>query len=578
MAKLTKEQLMNLDDEALKEILEGFEKIQAREIQGPQNDDELHQYFIDELGITVPRVSVCPDHDAPFTFLADVYFGRVTSALVMANRAGMKTLSVAMLHYANAENKPEYDGLTFGAIQAQSDRCYEHLEKWVKDKDSKGELKEKSTILGSTITNTKWKNGSKVEIVPGTKSAVNGPHPQVAHADEAELMKQEAWDESRNMATSKVSANGIMMPAQNIITSTRKSARGRMQQLIDEVKEAEDEGFKPPFKLYVWCIKEVTSQVSNCRMAPENVDMPEAQKCDCNLIRKGRLSNGEDRTLDKVCGGDFFKARGVKPLAEIQTTFAQNLPTVWDAQQECKRPSVENNYIPEWDEKHHCVRGFEPNPWNGPIFTATDWGAGNPNGVLWFQKIYNDVEVKNFFGDTKLLKAGSIVIFDELYEAQIGAVKLANLVKAKEQRYQNKFGPKWKPKARFADPQGRQQRIDWLDQGLETIWRTTRDFDYQVQVVQDKFVDDEVWVAEEKCENFKAEVEAWRKDDKGNQVDEFNHLMSALRYGFANIGIIEKGKKTTGGLGETVKQKLRGNKIYKKKGPMAFQHNKHSLS
>ena len=44
---------------------------------------------------------------------------------------------------------------------------------------------------------TVWKNASRVEVLPGTPQAVNGPHPQKAHADEIEQMDDSTWRESR---------------------------------------------------------------------------------------------------------------------------------------------------------------------------------------------------------------------------------------------------------------------------------------------------------------------------------------------------------------------------------------------
>src|SRR4051812_29899293 len=99
--------LDHLSDEELQELLEAQEELEVRLSEdGPQNDDELHAWIKQELGIDIPRTSVCEGHDAPFTFIADLYFERTDAALLMANRGGSKTFLVALLHWLNSRFKP----------------------------------------------------------------------------------------------------------------------------------------------------------------------------------------------------------------------------------------------------------------------------------------------------------------------------------------------------------------------------------------------------------------------------------------------------------------------------------------
>jgi hypothetical protein len=85
---------------------------------------------------------------------------------------------------------------------------------------------------------TMFTNGSKIEVFGSTPEAVNGPHPQKAHADEIELMRDDTWRESRNMTISKTLKDGRVIIPQDILTSTRKGPSGRVQQLIDEIEKA----------------------------------------------------------------------------------------------------------------------------------------------------------------------------------------------------------------------------------------------------------------------------------------------------------------------------------------------------
>jgi hypothetical protein len=244
------ELLSQLSDEELEEMFRAQEELERKLAEfGPQNDDELHSWIKAELGIDIPRKAVCEHHDPPFIFISDLFFERVDAVLAMANRGGGKTMLVAILHWINSLFKPGCESCTFGATEAQSLRCYAYIKGWIfKD----GEKREE--VVSSLMRETLFGNASKVEVLPGTPQAVNGPHPQKAHADEIELMDDGTWKESRNMTMSKKLPDGRWIRPQDICTSTRKGPNGRMQKLIDEIKVAIDAGFKPPRKLYQWCV------------------------------------------------------------------------------------------------------------------------------------------------------------------------------------------------------------------------------------------------------------------------------------------------------------------------------------
>jgi hypothetical protein len=82
----------HMSEEELQELLSAMKQLEARlQESGPQDDDELHDWLKFELGIDIPRVAVCEDHNAPFDLLADLYFERIEAALGVANRGGAKT-------------------------------------------------------------------------------------------------------------------------------------------------------------------------------------------------------------------------------------------------------------------------------------------------------------------------------------------------------------------------------------------------------------------------------------------------------------------------------------------------------
>lgn len=202
------------------------------------------------------------------------------------------TLGVAIMNYAICETREETDACTFADIEAQSNKSYSYIKKFVYTTDSNGKKVIKDSIDGDPLRKeTRWKNGSKLEVLIGSLSGVNSPHPQKVHADEIDLMDEEVWKESRSMASSRVLKNGKVVKAQDIATSTRKSSKGLMQKLIDESAKAEKEGFKPPFKLYASCVYESAQEVPECRGAKKEnrekrlveLGKDPCELCDCVL-------------------------------------------------------------------------------------------------------------------------------------------------------------------------------------------------------------------------------------------------------------------------------------------------------
>lgn len=525
-------------------------------VAGPKNDDQLHQWIIDNIGVNIPRAAVCldsdPPHSAPFTFLADLYFERVGSALAMANRGGAKTFLVALLHYLNSTFKPGCEGCTFGATEPQSLRAYSHLKSWITDKDGN----RKSFIEDTKMKETLWKNGSRVEVLAGTKEAVNGPHPQKAHADEVELMRQDTWEESRNMAIAKVDANGNLIKPQDILTSTRKGPRGRMQELIDKVNKANAKGMAAPYDLYAWCIFEVTAQVQNCREAPENKDKPEEELCQCHRYQNGFWDDGKDRYLNQVCRGKFYRARGWKPYEDITNTFMQNSRAVWEAQQECSKASTENLILPQFSDKRNIVKHFLPNPKNGPIYMAVDWGGTAANAVGWYQLITWPVTALGHDDEPFIIPENSLVCFDEIYVPDIPPTKLGLIVHDMEDEYRRKFGDEFRVDYRFPDPHGsgRMARNEWarMERPLRTHFVSTHNFEIQVTYLHELIDDGRFFVDQNKCPMFIEEALSWKRDPKtNNEVKEFNHAMSQFRYAVSNIRVVNDRilrKRTTSNL------------------------------
>lgn len=524
------------------ELIEMARQMAAMEsklkLHGPQDDDQLHTWIKETVGIDIPRVSVCPDHDAPFKFFSDMYFNRCdTAAILMANRGGSKTFLVALLHLVNSKFKPRCESATIGAIEAQARRAYAHLLKFM---DIVPELKE--DLASSIMSETRWKNGSRVEVLPGTIAAVNGPHPQIVHFDEVELADEDAFYESRNMS---LSGHGI--PAQDIITSTRKRGAGLMQRLIDEITDAQSQGFIPPYRLYQWCVFETTTKQRNCQVANPHID--EEHRCTCDKVVKGKWDNGEPRRFSDICQGRLAKSEGWMTLDDVHKTFMADSRDIWEAQQECIKPSTEGMVLPRFAVERHGIRGFMPDPDNGPIFAGIDFGGTNPHAVIWFQVLRYEVDVESAGGGTKRLPEGSVVAFDEFYKSEIGNNKLAEAIVNREAFWANKF-PGFTVIRRFADPQGKAARLDLhhYTPKINTSFYVSRDVKEHIKALV-ALIDDELFYVDTvRCPMWVAEAQAWHYpkmkagmiDDPEKPVEDFDHAMAATRYGVSNLLYMER--------------------------------------
>lgn len=513
-------------------------------LTGPQTDDELHKWILDTFKINIPRVAVCEGHNSQFEFLADLYFGRSKAALALGSRGSSKTFLVAMLHRLNAEFKVGVEGLTVGSNIMQATRCFNHLEKLI---NMRGE----NSILSKMKTEIVWKNGCKVEIVPSSMGAVNGPHPHIMHVDEVELVDSDVFNESRNCAQSG-KVNGVLISAQDILTSTRKRAIGPMQSLLNQINESKQRGDKPPYDLYTFCVFEAAQPNKNCQVANPNTAKP----CECDKISNGEWNDTSVRYLKDVCNGKFAKSDGWIVWEDVVRLFTNNPRDMWEAQQECSKPETSDIVLPQFSIEKNGIIDYHPDPANGPIYQGIDFGSTNPNAVLWWQVLKFDLEVTNINGHSIVIKEGSRVCFDEFYKSEIPNYELARNIIRKEKLWKDIY-PDFRVKGRFADPQGAQSRRDLANHEpkILTTWHTSRDVRDQIKVVKELIENKKFYIDIRKVPMLIEELGYWHYpkqksgivyDDPEIPVDDFDHSCSAMRYCLCNVKILEDGGKEKG--------------------------------
>lgn len=521
-------------------------KLQAGQI-GPQTPDELHALIKRKWGYHIPRVAIDVEygHCAPFDFICDVFFEKievdgypVSGALVVANREGAKTMGVGMIHALKARFQPGYWGISAGAVTEQSNRAYEVLvelnDKWGGGETSK--LEDESDIEESLKSITKWKNGSKVNVLPGTKASLNGPHSNLLHRDEVELFRRDAFDEGDNITKSGMDKNGRPIHAIDVLTSSRKFAKGLLQELLDDHEEARRNNTIPRYKVYKWGIAETIAKVPNCRyIMPAGT--PEDQLCACRKIVKGKMPDGTPRSLEKICNGRFARSDGWRPLnPDIIGKFLSNSPAMWEAQQECRKPAAEGLILANFSKETHGIRGWNPNPEYGKIYLGIDAGGTNAHSAHWYQ--YTDVNVScsDYEGRWKIVPKNSYVVFDEVYVAEVGNNDFAKSIKAVEIDWKRKIAF-FEVSERYMDIAAKAARIDFRKtHQLPTTWRVTREIEAHIEKIVEVVDEDRIFVDVDRCPMWIAEAEAWQRDPStGKQIDTFNHAMSDARYAIANI-------------------------------------------
>jgi hypothetical protein len=490
-------------------------------LDGPSNDDELHEYVLDELGIDVPRQAVCDGHVAPFTALADLHFERVHSAFWLGPRGGGKTFYGALAHLLAARFRPGYETLVAGATLEQAKRGYSHLLSFVRGDN------EVDTSLKSE---TCWRNGSKVEVVAGSENAVRGPHPVRAHVDEVEMMQDSTFAASRLMATTKV-IGGVEYQAQDLLTSTRAYAHSLVDKLIAECEQAEARGDDPPYRVYTWCAFETAQNVPGC-----GVD------CGCEKIVRGEWENGSPRTFKEVCGGRLKRAQGWVPLRDLHRTFRNVSRAAWEAEVECTRPSTSHLILPDFAKDRHGVRRANFDPRDHACYMGVDFGGTDLHVAVWVAVLRFDIEALTRHGDKRVLRAGTRLVFDLAYRAEVGYSKFAQEVIAREARWRLLFPGFWIT-ARWGDTQAKAARLDFRASGLD-LRPATRDVVASIAETQGLVGDNLLAIDLDVGDLLVRQLEAWRftpgttKPYEGH--DKSDDAADALRYALHGIKTVER--------------------------------------
>jgi hypothetical protein len=525
---------------------EANKPLDALDVEIPKSEAELVELIKRLFGYRLPTVACCPGHVAPSTAVWRLFEGEVRSALVIASRGGGKTLLIALMHYLLGRFHPGHETMSLGAIQLQAERAYRLFQNLLTRES--GTSPEKHPLIAKlTRKETQFVNGSNVAIAGGTLANVNGPHPNCLLFDELEVLEDgRVFDESRAMTQGSPGHRAL-----DIITSTRKWLGGRIQKLM-ECDEAEKRGEIPPFERFIWCVFETLQRQENC-----------GKGCGCDAVVSGQWEDGSPRRFSDYCRGKAKIADGWLGLEDAWAKFRQNSLDVWESQFTCDKPSTEGQVLPHFSRAKHTWAEWEPHPERGAVVTSIDWGSRNPNSVLWIQFLQVPVDLpETDLVQARTLQPGSIIVFDEIYIADIGAGELSDMAWAVEEKWRRKV-PGFRVNARFYDSQGRQSSQDfmrahvWSPPLRNAIGKNVYD---ELLLLRELTRNDQLLIAN--APNLIEELEAWRfqkvhadrKDAPDAPVEDFDHSIAALRYGVANITVLhaKRGHWPIAGTGQAV--------------------------
>lgn len=283
-----------------------------------------------------------------------MFFERESNAILLANRNGGKTFAVALIAALDSVFKPGCETASVAAILSQTQKGYRHFLGFIKNPKV-------WPYIDRTIQSaTTFTNGSRVDILTGTISGVNSPHPNKANADEVELMKWDVIQEFMSMAKSDPE-KGIL--ARNILTSTRKYIYGSMQRILDAI----DEGQMPGFKKYTWNIFGVLEEFS----LKDIEKYKELEKTE---------SNGSKVSFYDLLKQYAGKTDGFYSIHDAAQKFSTMTLETWHTQWTNEKPSREGLIYFMFDEERHCAKTTW-RKWNDHL-VGQDFGTSNPNVAL----------------------------------------------------------------------------------------------------------------------------------------------------------------------------------------------------
>jgi hypothetical protein len=304
-----------------------------------RSPDDLHRWVRVFCNLHLPRQSVCPNHVAPFDYLARAYFEPTRDQVVHAPRGGGKTRIAAVATLLDLLHKPQVAVRILGGSLDQSMRMWEHLlpdiERLVPDLlDPRSRSKRLALTTGATCA-----------VLTQSQRAVRGLRVQKLRCDEVELFKPDIWQAAQLVTRSHKGTTGAI----DALSTLHESA-GLMQQIIDNA-------VRVGTPVVRWCVLDV---LERCDARRDCATCPLWDEC------RGRAKTHAD---------GFFS------IDDAIAMKKRSSRDTWECEMLCQRPAVRGAVFPNFDPTMHCV---DHDPASiGTWSLAIDFGFAAPFVCLW---------------------------------------------------------------------------------------------------------------------------------------------------------------------------------------------------
>ena len=322
----------------------------------PTTPDELHRFIERVVGVTVPRVPLLEDSDAPFDYLVHAFFepapGDATETppprdcVVWAGRGSGKTYLGALATMLDLCFKPGVRVHLLAGSLEQSSRMFEHLTALLTRPTLRPLLVADPTQRGARLV-----NGSAVRLLSHSHRSIRGARVHKLRCDEVEEMEPRLW-EAAQLVTTTGDCGGTHVVGTVEALSTMHRPYGIMSRLVDRQR----------IRRFRWSALDV---IERC---------PEARPCAaCKLWPH--------------CLGRAKHASGFVGVDEMIRRFERTSDDVWAAEMMCQRPAVRDQVFAD----------FDPRPGGRHVLVA-DVGAGPHDLVAAVQTGRRDHDVAAMHG------------------------------------------------------------------------------------------------------------------------------------------------------------------------------------
>ena len=326
----------------------------------PTTNSELWHFIDAAFGVRLPRRAYTSGHSSPFGFVADAFFHPAQDIAAWACRSGGKTLGASLIA---AMEFGLLDGLQARALSGSEDQAknlYEYWAQWANTSSLRHRLDSDVTRTRTDIA------GGKFEILAASAKRVRGGKVHRLYRDEEDEIAPDIIGASVGMLASRNDH-----PSRLCVTSTWHHPGGPMGQLIDKAEAAN-------IRLHKWNIWEA---IATC--PPERHD----HGTSCVTCPLGQFCVPKAQQYYHKPRRRLGLAADV-PCGLIQIKDAIRMATQWSAQQweaeaECKRPSLDGLVYPQFDASVHVIADLDFDD-DLPTYRSIDWGI-NDFVCLWFQ-------------------------------------------------------------------------------------------------------------------------------------------------------------------------------------------------